>query len=50
LFSSDESGFAKVLKSYCDEDGDWVYDIKYIIGRKAKGVLAQFVRENNDWE
>ena len=42
--STDESGHAKVLKSYRDEDGDLAYDVKYIVGgRKVKCIWAQFV-------
>jgi hypothetical protein len=37
-------GIAKVTKSYEDEDGDQLYDIKYIVGGVAKGVFAKYVR------
>ncbi len=37
------SGVAKVLKSRVDDDGDLLYDVKYIIGRTARGVLAEYV-------
>jgi len=41
------SGIAKVLESYIDEDSDRVYDIKYIVGRKKKGVPAEFVSRHD---
>jgi hypothetical protein len=31
------------LKAYVDDDGDLVYDVKYIVGDTAKGVLAEYV-------
>jgi hypothetical protein len=40
-------GFAKILKAYVDEDGDFVYDIKYIVGGRRKGVLAQFLKPHS---
>ena len=40
---SNASGVAKVLKSRVDDDGDLLYDVKYIIGRTARGVLAEYV-------
>jgi hypothetical protein len=36
-------GIAVVLKSYIDEDGDRLYDVKYVVGRKKIGILAEFV-------
>jgi hypothetical protein len=40
-------GFAKILKANFDEDGDYVYDIKYIVGGRRKGVLAQFLEPHS---
>jgi hypothetical protein len=40
---SNASGAATVLKSRVDDEGDLLYDIKYIIGRTARGVLAEYV-------
>lgn len=40
---NNEGGIGKVLKAFIDEDGDMVYDIKYIVGGTARGVLAEFV-------
>jgi hypothetical protein len=40
---SNACGVAKVLKAYVDDDGDLVYDVKYIVGDTAKGVLAEYV-------
>jgi hypothetical protein len=37
------SGIARVSKSYIDHDGGLLYDVKYIIGDNAKGVLAGYV-------
>jgi hypothetical protein len=37
------SGVAKVLKSRVDDDGDLLYDVKYVIGHTARGVLAEYV-------
>jgi hypothetical protein len=43
---SNASGVAKVLKSRVDDDDGLLYDVKYIIGRTAKGVLAEYVSRN----
>ena len=36
-------GIATVLKAYIDGDGDQVYDIRYVIGGKASGVLPEYL-------
>ena len=41
------AGIAMVLKAYLDEDGDQLYDIKYIVGGRRKGVFAKFVRPHD---
>jgi hypothetical protein len=39
-------GIAEVLKAYIDDDGDQVYDIRYIVGGKRKGVLTEHLRRH----
>ena len=39
-------GVAKVLKAYLDEDGDQVYDLKYVVGPKVNGVLPEYLRRH----
>jgi len=47
---NNEAGVAKVLKSYRDEDGGLLYDVKYVVGgRTAKRVKATFVCLN-EWQ
>jgi hypothetical protein len=43
------SGIASVLvlESRFDDDGDLLYDVKYIIGGTARGVLAEYVSLHN---
>ncbi len=36
-------GIATVLKAYIDGDGDQVYDIRYVIGGRASGVLPEYL-------
>ena len=36
-------GIAKVVKAYLDDDGDPVYDIRYVVGGKANGVLPEYL-------
>ena len=36
-------GIAQVLEAYEDEDEDVLYDIKYIVGGKKKGVLEEYL-------
>lgn len=36
-------GIAEVLNCSVDEDGDLIYDVKYIVGGRARGVLAEFI-------
>lgn len=36
-------GIAKVLKAYTDDDGDQVYDVKYIVGGRKNGVLPEYL-------
>ena len=44
---SNPEGVAKVLKSYIDDDGDRVYDIRYVVGRgKTKGVLSEYLHRH----
>jgi hypothetical protein len=38
-----EHGIANVLSSYLNASGNRVYDVKYVVGRKEKGVHAQFI-------
>ena len=38
-----EGGIGQVSKSYLDEEGDRVYDIKYVVGRSERGISAEFV-------
>lgn len=40
---SNEAGVAKVLSSKIDEEGDLLYDVKYIVGCTKRGILAEFV-------
>jgi hypothetical protein len=40
-------GAAWIKKSYKDDDADQVYDVKYIVGHKSKGVLAKFIRPHS---
>jgi len=37
------AGIAKITKVHRDEDGDLVYDIKYVIGGRVKNVLPKYV-------
>jgi hypothetical protein len=42
------SGIAHVLESHVDDDGDLLYDVKYIIGgTAARGVFAEYVSLHN---
>jgi hypothetical protein len=41
------SGIAHILESYVDDDGDLLYDVKYVIGSNARGVLAKYVSLHN---
>ena len=42
------AGIAMVLRSDIDDDGDLLYDIKYVIGRdKRSGVLAKYLQEHH---
>jgi hypothetical protein len=36
-------GIANVVKAYIDDDGDQVYDIRYVVGGKANGVLPEYL-------
>jgi hypothetical protein len=40
-------GVAKVLKAYIDDEGDQVYDIRYVVGGLRKGVLPEYLRSHN---
>jgi hypothetical protein len=39
-------GVAKVLNAHLDEDGDQVYDLKYVVGPKVNGVLPEYLRRH----
>lgn len=39
-------GVAKILKAYSDDEGDTVYDIRYVVGHKSKGVLPEYLRRH----
>jgi hypothetical protein len=39
-----QGGIAKVLDSYVDQDGDLLYAVKYIIGRREKDIDKLYVR------
>ncbi|GKY93990.1 hypothetical protein MPSEU_000365800 [Mayamaea pseudoterrestris] len=41
------AGIAKVLASRIDEDGDRVYDIRYVVGGSRKNVLAKYVSRHS---
>lgn len=36
-------GIATVLKAYVDDDGDKVYDLRYVVGGRANGVLPEYL-------
>jgi hypothetical protein len=36
-------GIAHIVESYLDGDGDWFYNVKYVIGGSDKGIDAEFV-------
>ena len=36
-------GIAEILAAYHDDDGDAVYDVKYVIGGRKKGVMQKYV-------
>lgn len=38
-----EGGIGRIGKSYLNDDGDRLYDIKYVVGRSERGILAEFV-------
>ena len=41
-------GVAKIVKAYIDEDGDQLYDVKYVVARSIhREILARFVRKHN---
>lgn len=40
---SNPEGIATILDAYKDEDGDKVYDLKYIVGDKKNGVLEEYL-------
>lgn len=39
-------GVAKILKAFTDDEGDTVYDIRYVVGHKSKGVLPEYLRRH----
>jgi hypothetical protein len=36
-------GIANVVKAYIDDDGDQVYDVRYVVGGRANGVLPEYL-------
>ena len=36
-------GIATILKAYVDDDGEQVYDLRYVVGGRANGVLSEYL-------
>lgn len=43
------AGIAKILGSRIDDDGDRVYDIRYVVGGTRKDVEAEYITHHN-WD
>jgi hypothetical protein len=43
---NNSEGVASITRAYIDEDGDQVYDIKYVVGGSKRGVLPQYLNRH----
>ena len=44
---NNSEGVATVLVAYTDADGDGVYDVKYVVGGKTKGILEKYLSRHH---